>query len=207
MPAEHRAILLLLALAAGGQGLRQLLGRPGDAPGAIQILPDSRRGSPLAHRDSAVQVARPLAPGERIDPDRAGALELARLPRVGPALARTIVADRSANGPFGSLEALDRVPGVGPGLLRGLTDHVRFSAPDAPPIRASGSKPAGAPLDLNAATPAQLDALPGIGPAKAQAIVRHRDSAGRFGAVSDLGRLPGFGPALVLRLQGLVVAR
>ena len=59
--------------------------------------------------------ARPLAPGELVDADLASPAELARLPRVGLALAKVLVADRQAKGPFGSLEGLDRVPGIGPG--------------------------------------------------------------------------------------------
>jgi competence ComEA-like helix-hairpin-helix protein len=47
---------------------------------------------------------------------------------VGLTLARTIVADREAHGAFGSLEALDRVPGIGPGLLAAIRDQVTFSA-------------------------------------------------------------------------------
>ncbi|MEO8226379.1 MAG: helix-hairpin-helix domain-containing protein [Gemmatimonadota bacterium] len=211
MPSEHRAILLLLALAVGGQAVRYFLTHPGEAPGSVRLLADSRSGAPLAHRDSAVQVARPLAAGERIDADRATVPELARLPRVGLALARAIVADREAHGPFGGLEGLDRVPGIGPALLRGLTDHVQFSAPPRGPDGAVSSLAAAqlsaSPLDLNGATAVQLEALPGIGPAKAKAIVAYRDSAGRFGGVGELARLPGFGPTLVGRLQGLAVTR
>jgi len=219
MPAEHRAVLMLLLLAVGGQGVRYLLARPGDAPGGVQILADSRLGSAVAHRDSAVQLARPLGPQEKVDIDRAGAAELARLPRVGPALARAIVAWRDAHGPFGGLTALDAVPGVGPGLLQGLAAHAAFSgtprgalapspafpppvlAPDAPP---EAPKP---PVDLNLATAAQLVALPGIGPAKAQAIVAYREKHGPFRTGADLAGVPGIGPSLAARLQNLAGVR
>jgi competence protein ComEA len=53
---------------------------------------------------------------------------------------------------------------------------------------------------LNGATIAELDALPGIGPAKAAAIVRYRDQHGPFGSVADLARVPGINPALLQRL-------
>jgi competence protein ComEA len=214
MPAEHRAILLLLSLAVGGQAVRYFLGRPGVAPGAVQILADSRPGAPLAHRDSAVQLARPLAAGERVDVDRALAPELARLPRVGPGLARTIVADRAANGPFGSLAGLDRVPGVGAGLLTTLEPHVRFSgAPAAAPPNAArrsgpqGAPPTRAPINLNTASADQLQQLPGIGPAKAKAVVAYRDEHGAFGSVADLARVPGIGPSIVRNVQDMAVVR
>ena len=54
---------------------------------------------------------------------------------------------------------------------------------------------AGAPIDLNSASAAQLESLPGIGPATAAAIVDDRDRHGPYAAVSDLERVPGIGPA------------
>jgi competence protein ComEA len=210
MPAEHRAILMLLLLAVGGQGVRYLLGRPGEAPGGVQILADSPARSAVAHRDSAVQLARPLGAAEQVDLDRAPAAELARLPKVGPALARTIVAWREAHGPFGGLSGLDQVPGIGPGLLEALAPHAAFSGGPpraAPPSAAGPAAGPGAPLDLNTATAGELDRLPGIGPAKAQAIVAYRDSHGPFRSGADLAGVPGIGPALAARLQNLAVVR
>ena len=131
-PAERRAILLLLLLGVVGQGVRWAVGRPGDPPGQVALMPVERRGSPTAHRDSAQAAARPLAPGETLDPDKATVPELLRLPRVGPALARAIVADREAKGPFLSAEGLDRVPGIGPKLLAVLKPHLAFKGGRAP---------------------------------------------------------------------------
>jgi competence protein ComEA len=211
MPAEHRAILVLLLLATGGQGVRYLLTRPGEAPGGVQILADSPARSAVAHRDSAVQLARPLGPGEKVDLDRAPAQELARLPKVGPALARTIVAWREAHGPFGGLSGLDPVPGIGPGLLAALAPHATFSGgpggAGSSPSAAGPPAAPDAPLDLNRASAGELDRLPGIGPAKAQAIVAYRDSHGPFRSGADLAGVPGIGPALAARLQNLAVAR
>ncbi|MEJ7813022.1 MAG: helix-hairpin-helix domain-containing protein, partial [Gemmatimonadaceae bacterium] len=52
---------------------------------------------------------------------------------VGPVLAARIVADRDSLGPFGSLEGLERVRGVGPSLARKLAPHVTFSLTPRPP--------------------------------------------------------------------------
>jgi competence protein ComEA len=68
----------------------------------------------------------------------------------------------------------------------------------------SGTGAAG-PVDLNAATAEQLDALPGIGPATAAAIVEHRERVGPFVTVDDLLDVPGIGPAKLDALRGLVV--
>ena len=63
-----------------------------------------------------------------------------------------------------------------------------------------------APVDLNTATAAQLDALPGIGPVTAQKIVDFRQQHGPYTSVDDLDAIPGIGPAKIANLQGLVIA-
>ena len=69
----------------------------------------------------------PPAPAGPIDADVADAASLDGLPGIGPALAARIVDDRAANGPFGSLDGLQRVRGIGPALARRLAPHVTFS--------------------------------------------------------------------------------
>lgn len=200
-PAERRAVLTLLGLALLGHGLRVALARPGDAPGALRI--PGQPADPAAHADSARRLARPLAAGERIDLDRATPAELVRLPRVGPALARAIVADREAHGAFGSLEGLGRVRGIGTGTLRLLEPHARFSG-TAGTAGAGGGDSGG--VDLNSAGPEALARLPGIGPSRAAAIVAWRDRHGPFRAVEELVRVPGIGPKTVEGLRGRVTA-
>ena len=213
--AERRALLLLLSLGLVGQAVRWWLTRPDQAPGDVQLLAALPPRSPAGHRDSILARARPLGPDERIDADRATAADLARLPRVGLALAKKIVADREAHGPFGGEAGLDRVPGVGPGLLATIGPHLAFSGPPPPspnlpitPTRpgAPAEGPPAGPVDLNTADVASLDALPGVGPARARAIVRYRDVNGPFHAVQELARVPGIGPAALARLQGRVWA-
>jgi competence ComEA-like helix-hairpin-helix protein len=219
-----KPLLALLALAVLGHGVRLALIQPGEASGSVEIM-GSRSGverSAASHRDSIAALSRPLADGERINLDVATVPEIARLPRVGVALGKRIAADRAARGPFGSLAGLDRVAGIGPGLLRAVEPHVEFSAG-----RKSGGaeeqkssvdltrhhvavqafKPSALPLFgssdlhwLNAATAAQLDSLPGIGPARAAAVVRYREMHGPFAAVADLALVPGINPALLQRL-------
>jgi competence protein ComEA len=62
----------------------------------------------------------------------------------------------------------------------------------------------GAPIDLNTAGVDDLDTLPGVGPATAQAIVAHRDEHGPFGAVDDLLEVRGIGDARLEALRDLV---
>lgn len=232
-PTERRALLLLLALGLAGQGVRWWATRPGEPPGQVELLAALPPQSASAHRDSVLASARPLEPGERIDADRASPAELARLPRVGPALAKTIVADRESRGPFGALEGLDRVPGIGPGLLAAVAPHVTFSGPGSPvasaanrpafppasgqfarPLPAGGGAPPGdvplpegSPVNLNSATLSELDRLPGIGPARAAAILQEREARGPFRSIEELSRVPGLGPSAIARLRDRVVTR
>jgi competence protein ComEA len=200
---ERRALLLLLALAVAGQGVRYLVTKSDEPPGGVQLLATLGAESPIAQRDSAMRQGRPLAQDEQINVDLAPAGELARLPKVGPRLAKTIVADRQAKGPFGSLDALDRVAGIGPGLLRTIGPHVVFSVTTGQAARAGPA----APLNLNTASLAELDALPGIGTVRAQAILRYREEHGKFAAVEGLAGVPGLSGAALARLKERVVAR
>jgi competence protein ComEA len=65
------------------------------------------------------------------------------------------------------------------------------------------ARPAGK-LNLNTATAAQLDTLPGVGPGTASAILRVRVRLGRFKTVEDLREVPGIGPKRFERLRPLL---
>ncbi len=176
----------------------------------------------------------PLAPGERIDPNTASADELDRLPKVGPALALRIVEWRTAHGRFRTMADLDSVPGVGPALLRDAAPFLALRP--APPTAskaasregskrdtfqpaasvadwerstrqaASGGGAAAGVVELNRATAAELESLPGIGPALARRIVAWRAQNGPFRSVDALSQVPGIGAATVERLRPRVRA-
>lgn len=93
------------------------------AQGASVTRPGGRRRPPGAD---------PPTPRPPIDVESASAAELERLPRIGPTLARRIVEDRAARGPFGSLDGLQRVRGVGPAMARQLQGHVTFGGAGRP---------------------------------------------------------------------------
>jgi len=62
----------------------------------------------------------------------------------------------------------------------------------------------GRSFDLNEASQADLESLPGIGPSKAAAIVLHREKHGRFLSVDGLLAVSGIGAATVAKVRGLV---
>jgi len=62
-----------------------------------------------------------------VDLDHASEREIEALPRIGPALAHRIVAHRDSFGPFGSMDALRKVKGMGRATIELLTPLVTFS--------------------------------------------------------------------------------
>ncbi|MEV2238905.1 helix-hairpin-helix domain-containing protein [Micromonospora sp. NPDC049891] len=83
-------------------------------------------------------------------------------------------------------------------------------APGVPPSGTlPGSGPGGEPgtggrVNLNTATSAQLETLPGVGPVLAQRIIEHRDQHGGFRSVGDLRQVNGIGDARYEQLKDLV---
>ncbi len=125
-------------------------------------------------------------------------------------------------------DALDRVGGAGQGadllslnlaqvvhdgdqILVGRTGggQVRSAVVESggrQPTDSGGSTPIGGGqlVNLNTATQAQLDELPGVGPVTAQAIIAWRDAHGRFGSVDQLAEVDGIGPSRLAKLRPLV---
>ena len=58
-----------------------------------------------------------------------------------------------------------------------------------------------AAVNINTATQSQLEAVKGLGPVKAKAIISHRETNGKFKSVDDLDNVKGFGKASVNKLR------
>jgi competence protein ComEA len=172
---------------------------------------DSLLAASAVALDDATRRSRPMAPGETLDPNAAEDWEMDRLPGVGPKLARAIVADREARGPFLSMDELGRVRGIGASTLERLRPHLSFRSTG----RAGGRRgrgggetvfrsfpdpPGGEGVDLNRADLHTLQTIPGVGPALARRITDSRMREGPFESAADLERVHGIGPATAARI-------
>lgn len=157
------------------------------------------------------ELVRARALPQPIDLNRAGRAELLQLPGIGPQLADHILSYREAHGPFGRVDDLRGVHGIGDGTLGRLRPWLRVDAPDGDeppdpdekPVRLT-RKPQAAiattPIDLNHATLDDLEKLPGIGPVLAKRIVAERQKQ-PFAKVDDLRRVSGIGPKTLEKLR------
>lgn len=208
--ALKRALLILLTASAARWGW-SLRSRAPENVGAT-ALPELIEGTREATEDVARRRA-PLGDDEKIDPNAASDVDLDRLPGVGPAAARAIVAARDSGVVFRTPEDLLAVRGIGEGTLGRMRPHLEFGGSSAAagrssrPVRRPGSTPAAASgagatprIDLNTADQAALESLPGIGPSLARRILEARQER-MFSSLEDLERVPGVGPATVERLR------
>jgi len=165
-----------------------------------------------------------------LDLNTATVTELEALPGIGPAKAAAIVAWRTENGGFKAPEDLDAVPGIGPAILARVLPLVNVGGVVAAPVdaedppepaaeaapvaktpknaekKAQALAASGTRIDVNTATEADLRRLPGIGPAKAAAILEDRTKNGPFASCDDLDRVPGIGPTTVALLRDACTA-
>jgi competence protein ComEA len=153
----------------------------------------------------------------RVDLNDGKRAELMQLPGVGPALADRIEEYRRSHGGFRSVDELLKVPGIGPTTFERLRPLVTVTAvaKRADPADKVAKAPAAGkaavdkaaalkePIDVNHASLAELQKLPGIGPKLSQRIVDEREKK-PFSAVNDLRRVPGIGPKTLEKIAPYV---
>lgn len=194
------AVLLLavgigIAVASGGPAPEPVTGLPAAAE-APSVAPVTARPSATTAPKIVVSVRGKVA--------HPGLITLAQGARVADAI-------RACGG-------LRRGTDPGPlNLARKLADGEQIYVaipvpagavdPGSPEVSTSDTgTTAQAKVDINSATAAQLDTLPGIGEVTAQRIVQWRTQHGRFATVEQLQQVPGIGDAKLASLRDLVVA-
>ena len=160
--------------------------------GILYLLLAEPRGAPVL-----------LRPPPTLSPLRVHVAGAVRRPGIVEVPPEAIVADaiEAAGGalPGADLSALNLAAPVEPGL--------RIIVPlpgTALPTEVSSAALASGILDLNRATAAEFEGLPGIGPTLAAAIVQYREQNGPFQSVDELLNVPGIGPTRLSQLRALV---
>ena len=203
-------VLIVVALVAGG------IGGGGDA-GAAPRRVDAAARAPATRAPDPTTTSSSTSPGGKVSAHiavhvagavtRPGVVEL-------PAGSRVIDAVETVGGGLADAD-LDRL-----NLAAKLTDGERVYVPKVgqpdpgvvPDVAgssataggSSGGATSGGKLNLNTATQAQLEDLPGIGPTYAQAIVAERQRRGGFKSVNELRSVRGIGDKRFAELAPLV---
>ena len=162
----------------------------------------------------------------------ASAAELEQLPHIGAVLAERITAYRDQIGGFSNREQLLEVEGIGEATLYEIYDlryleNETFPEPEPEPEPAGAPAPAAAPqpaetappateppaaaapavtfpLDLNQATAAELEQIPGMQPELAEKIVAFRQQIQAFSSVYELLYVDGMTEAYFVQLRDYV---
>ena len=182
--------------------------------GAVLLITRRPAGQPIEILPPPTPLPSPtLAPSPTPAPLRVDVGGAVRSPGVYTVPPGSIVADAiaAAGGPAEDA-ALDRINKAVP-LRDGVQVYVPHTADAAPPAAPDRAvvipvvpEAAGGEaklVDLNTATPEELDTLPGVGPATAQRIIEGRP----YSTIEDLMRVKGIGQATFDKLKERITVK
>jgi len=196
-PTHIVALLILASCACAGLLLLWWTARPVAAPARAGAAAPASAGT-AALPTTPADVGGPSAPPEQVVIHVSGAVADPGV-RTLPGGARVDDAVQAAGGAT-SVARTDQL-----NLARPLRDGEQIHVPDASEaaVAAAGADPA-ALVNLNRATAAELEELPGVGPVLAERIIAHRERQGGFRNVADLQQVSGIGEKIFAELEDLV---
>jgi competence protein ComEA len=181
---QKRGLIFVFAAMIGLGGFYFLNSRPTLEQAAINIA------EPIPQQSLATQLIINVA-GKVLNP---GVYQL-------PQGSRVIDALKAAGNQLKGVDISDinlaRVLVDGEQILIGASKHTSLKAK---PKKVTVDNP----LDLNQATLAQLDTLPGIGPVTSQRIIDYRKKVGRINSVDELKKISGLGGAKFEEIKPLL---
>ena len=183
-PEQKRALVILFSLCLGLGGFFFLNSRPTAAPEVVQDLV-----IPLQETVTAEVIV-----------NVAGKVENPGVYKL-PLGSRVVDAINLAGNQLKGVDISDI------NLARVLVDGEQILVGTPPSVagkKAAAKISASNPLDLNRATIAQLDTLPGIGPVTAQRILDYRSKVGRINSVDELKKISGLGGAKFEEIKNLL---
>lgn len=176
---------------------------------------------------SFAQTTNVTKPAAMVDVNSADAKTLQTLPGVGSATAKKIIDGR----PYKSISDLSKIKGLTDAKLSVLKDRLVFgpavaaaatntasvskiktSATTVATNATTATKPKapsatlapGQTMNINTASAADLDKIPGIGPTKAQAIVDYRTQNGNFKSIEDVQKVKGIKAATFAKIKDYI---
>jgi competence protein ComEA len=118
-----------------------------------------------------------------------------------------VPAKGSPASPCGQTAALSAIAGAGAGSVGADSPGGSLAAGSSTGVSGSGKAGGAQPVNLNTAGLEELMTLPGIGEARAKAILAYRTENGAFRSPEELKRISGIGDKLYQRLKDLVRVR
>ncbi len=185
--------------------------------------------TPASTESSTASKSSRSEKAEKVNLNTADEKAIAGAKGVGEKLAKELVKNR----PYRTWEEVSKVKGVGSGkkleslkTVLKLTEGVGAAAPKEEPAAKEPSSPSkkssssssssasssaklapGTKININTATKEELDALPEIGPVKAQAIVDYRNAHGKFAAPEDVMKVTGIKEGTYAKIKDYIVVK
>jgi competence protein ComEA len=196
------------------------LGKAGIADRVIEGIRSHVKVAPAA-KVKAKAIAKGAATKEsaaestthgKVDINSADTAMLETLPGVGASVAKAIIAGR----PWKKIDDLDSIRGIGKARIDALRPLVTLGSASHSTAEATTSKKgamaskgtpkdgaSGKKVDLNTASKEELDALPGIGPVKAEAIIEGRP----FKSIEDVMKVRGIKEGEFAKIKDLITVK